>query len=96
MVNSRHIRFRGFTDKLYFANLILAWIYTILCLIFTIFGNVIGITDYSFVSIVCPLVWAELTVHTGFVIWKAKVENLSKYTGDNAIENASMNINMEI
>ena len=96
MVNSRHIRFRGFTDKLYFANLVLAWIYTILCLIFTLLGNVIGIQDYSFVSIVCPLVWAELTVHTGFVIWKAKVENLSKYTGDSAIENASMNINMEI
>ena len=56
----------------------------------------ICITDYSFVSIVCPLVWAELTVHTGFIVWKAKVENLSKYTGDNAIENASMNINMEI
>ena len=95
-VNSRHIRFRGFTDKLYFANLVLAWVYTILCLIFTLLGNVIGIQDYSFVSIVCPLVWAELTVHTGFVIWKAKVENLSKYTGDSAIENASMNINMEI
>ena len=95
-VNSRHIRFRGFTDKLYFTNLVLAWIYTILCLIFTLLGNVIGITDYSFVSIVCPLVWAELTVHTGFIIWKAKVENLSKYTGDSAIENANMNINMEI
>ena len=95
-VNSRHIRFRGFTDKLYFANLILAWIYTILCLIFSLLGNVIGIQDYSFVSIVCPLVWAELTVHTGFVIWKAKIENLSKFTGDSAIENANMNINMDI
>lgn len=87
---------RGFTDKLYFLNLILVWIYTILCLIFTLLGNVIGITDYSFVSIVCPLVWAELTVHTGFVIWKAKVENLSKWTGESVTNNASMNINMEI
>lgn len=95
-VNSRHIRYRGFTDKLYFANLIFAWVYTILCLIFTLLGEKISIQDYSFVHVVCPLVWAELTVHTGFMIWKAKVENLSKYTGDSAIENASMNINMEI
>jgi len=96
MSSSKHIRFRGFTDKLYFINLVLAWIYTILCLIFTLLGNVIDIQDYSFVSIVCPLVWAELTVHTGFVIWKAKIENLSKFTGDSAIENANMNINMDI
>jgi len=96
LVNQRHVRFRGFTDKLYFANLTLAWIYTILCLIFSLLGNVIGIQDYSFVHVVCPLVWAEVTVHTGFVVWKAKVENLSKYTGDSAIENANMNINMEI
>ena len=96
MVNQRHIRFRGFTDKLYFTNLIFAWIYTILCLVFSVIGDKIGITDYSFVSIVCPLVWAELTVHTGFVVWKAKVENLNKWTGENVRNNANMNINMEI
>lgn len=96
MVNQRHIRYRGFTDKLYFTNLIFTWIYTILCLIFSIAGDSIDIQDYSFVSIVCPLVWAELGVHTGFVVHKAKVENLSKWTGDSVIHNANMNINMDI
>ena len=96
MVNQRHIRFRGFTDKLYFTNLVLTWIYTILCLIFSILGNNLGIQDYSFVTIVCPLVWAELGVHTGFVVHKARVENLSKWTGDSIIHNANMNINMDI
>ena len=96
MVNQRHIRFRGFTDKLYFTNLILTWIYTILCLIFSILGDNLGIQDYSFVTIVCPLVWAELGVHTGFVVHKARVENLSKWTGDSVIHNANMNINMDI
>ena len=96
MINRRHIRNRGFTDKLYFVNLALAWIYTILCLIFTLLGDTIGITDYSFVSIVCPLIWAELTVHTGFIVWKAKVENLSKFAGGDALGNANMNINMDI
>ena len=73
-----YLKRRGFTDKLYFANLLFAWVYTILCLVFSIFGNAIGITDYSFVSIVCPLIWAELGVHTGFIIHKAKVENIKK------------------
>ena len=87
---------RGFTDRLYFCNLIFAWIYTILCLFLTVLGRYIGIDDYSFVSIVCPLVWAELGVHTSLVIHKAKVENLSKWAGDSVKDNANMNINMEI
>lgn len=87
---------RGFTDRLYFANLIFAWSYTVLCLLFTLFGKNLEVEDYSFVSIVCPLVWAELTVHTGFIIHKAKCENLSKFTGGNVIANASMSVNMDI
>ena len=96
MINQRHIKNRGFTDKLYFINLIFTWIYTILCLIFTLLGKNIGIEDYSFVHVVCPLIWAELTVHTAFIIWKAKVENLSKWTKDKVVDNANMSINMDI
>lgn len=69
---------RGFTDKLYFCNLLSAWIYTIICVILSVFGGHIGIEDYSFVSVVCPLVWGEVAVHSGFVIWKAKAENMAK------------------
>lgn len=87
---------RGFTDKLYFGNLIFTWAYTLLCLILTIIGPRIGIEDYSFISIVCPLIWAEMGVHTALIVWKAKVENLNKWTGDSIKENASMNINMDI
>lgn len=87
---------RGFTDTLYFINLAFAWIYTFLCTLFTLLGSYLNIQDYSFVSIVCPLVWAELTVHTGLIIHKAKCENLSKFTKDNVVDNASMNINMDI
>ena len=87
---------RGVTDTLYLINLSLVWIYTFLSLILSILGPLIGILDYSFISIVCPLIWAEISVHTGFIIWKAKVENLSKWTGKNIAQNASMNINMDI
>ena len=88
------IKYRGFTDKLYFYNLIFAWFYTLLCLIFSVKG---GLENYAFVEIVCPLIWGEVTIHTGLIIWKAKVENLSKWTGKDIEKlNTNMNINMDI
>lgn len=87
------IKNRGFTDKLYFANLCFAWLYSIICIVITIIG---GVENYAFVEVVCPLIWAEVTVHTGLIVWKAKVENLSKWTGKSITENANMNINMDI
>ena len=47
-------------------------------------------------GIIGGLVWAELGVHTAFIIHKAKTENLSKWAGKSIVENASMNVNMEI
>lgn len=70
---------RGFTDKLYLFNLISVWLYTILCVVLTCLGQRIGIDDYSFVSVVCPLIWAELSIHSAFVIRKAWLENLNKH-----------------
>lgn len=78
---------RGFTDKLYFTNLIFAWVYTATCVVLSCFGQTIGIDNYDFVSSVIPYVWGELGVHTGFIIWKAKSENISKYGNP---ENISM------
>jgi len=89
----KSIKKRGFTDRLYFYNLIAVWIYTVLCLVFSVLGGRIGIDDYSFVSIVCPLVWGELGVHTGFVVTKARIENINKNL---PLENATININIDI
>ena len=47
-------------------------------------------------GVIGALVWAELGVHTGFIIHKAKTENLSKWAGKSIVENASMNVNMDI
>ena len=88
-----YIKKRGFTDRLYFFNLGFAWGYTIVCLIFSVLGPFIGIEDYSFVSIVCPLVWVELGVHTGFIIHKAKVENIKKNIPPDSV---SWNGNIEL
>jgi hypothetical protein len=35
--------------------------------------------DTSAISVIIPSAYAELAVHTGFVIWKAKAENARKY-----------------
>lgn len=70
---------KSYTDRLYFLNLAMAWLFTIWCNVLTIFGDNWGVQDYSIIVYGLPLVWAELGVHTGFVIWKAKAENINKY-----------------
>ena len=73
---------RGFTDKLYFLNLTLSWLFILICIVITIFSGKLGITDLSIVSVGLPAVFAELGIHTGFVVWKAKTENISKFGYD--------------
>ena len=72
-------RNRGFTDKLYFLNLTLSWLFIIICIVITLFSGKLGIQDLSIVSVGLPAVFAELGIHTGFIIWKAKTENINKF-----------------
>ena len=76
---------RGFTDKLYFMNLKFAWFYTVACFILTIFSGYLNIMDLSIISVGMPVIWGELGIHTGFIIWKAKAENMKKWNQDNNI-----------
>lgn len=73
---------RGFTDKLYFLNLTLSWLFIIICIIITALSGKLRITDLSLVSVGIPAVFTELGVHTGFIVWKAKTENISKFGYD--------------
>lgn len=73
---------RGFTDKLYFLNLTLSWLFIVVCIVITALSGTLGITDLSLVSVGIPAVFAELGVHTGFIVWKAKTENISKFGYD--------------
>ena len=73
---------RGFTDKLYFLNLTLSWLFIIVCIVITALSGTLGITDLSLVSVGIPAVFTELGVHTGFIVWKAKTENISKFGYD--------------
>lgn len=76
------LKSRGFTDRLYFLNLILAWLFIIVCVIL----QIVAIT-HDYVSLdICiygiPAIFAELSIHSGFVIWKAKHENINKHRFD--------------
>jgi len=79
-------RRRGLTDKLYILNLLFTWIFTIICIVITIVQSFLNLVDFSIVSYGLPVVWAELSVHTGFIIWKSKAENMSKWGNKDNIQ----------
>ena len=84
---------RSFTDKLYVFNLVASWLFIIICVLITIFSGYLNITDLSIINIGIPTVFAELGVHTGFVIWKAKVENCRKFKDVNLIQELESEVN---
>ena len=79
---------RGFMDKLYFYNLRFAWIFTWACFALTAISGEkwLNIKDLSIVSTGLQVVWGEVSVHTAFMVWKAKTENCRKYKNVNSEE----------
>lgn len=70
---------RGFTDKLYYYNFIsVMWIVVAVILV-TALSGLLQVTDMSALAMIPPAAFAELGIHTGFVIWKAKAENCRKF-----------------
>lgn len=76
------IKTRGFTDKLYFANLIITWVFVWACYILICISGKLGIVDLSPLSTAIASAFTELGIHTAFVVWKAKVENCRKNKED--------------
>ena len=70
---------RGFTDRLYFLNLLFAWFFTVFCMVITVLQSAMGLVDFSIIAYGIPAVYGELAVHTGYVVWKSKAENMSKW-----------------
>lgn len=70
---------RGFTDKLYVINFISVLLIVISVIILTALSGFIGITDMSALSVIPPAAYTELGIHTGFIVWKAKSENMKKF-----------------
>ena len=77
---------RGFTDKLYYYNFRTVWIFTMACFILTAASGYLNVTDLSIVSVGIPAAFAELGVHPGFIIWKAKTENCRKHKDQSKVK----------
>ena len=77
---------RGFNDRLYLLNFIVVWVFVALCLLLTVFSAFYTISDISVVSVGIPSGFADLGIHTGFSVWKSKVESCRKHKGGKRLE----------
>lgn len=87
----KHKQKRGFTDRLYLFNLRFVVSLTIVAILLIIASAFLPQMDLSPLPYIVPPAWTELAIHTGFIIWKAKAENMRKYpramTQVQAVEN---------
>lgn len=60
-------------------NLKFAWIFTVLCFVLTVFSGKLEVYDLSVIVYGLPVVWAELALHTKWIIEKATIENKRKF-----------------
>ena len=69
---------RGFSDKLYFYNFRAVWIFTGACFVLNALSGILNISELAVITYGIPAAFAELSIHTGFIVWKAKTENCRK------------------
>ncbi len=69
---------RGFSDKLYFYNFRAVWIFTGACFVLNALSGILNISELAVITYGIPAAFAELSIHTGFIVWKAKAENCRK------------------
>lgn len=69
--------------------------FAIFCVLITFaliaFSGVLGITDLSVLGVIITSCFTEVSVHSGFYIWKAKYENGRKYKDVNIVDNMTDN-----
>lgn len=78
MMRKTRRRTRGFTDRLYLANFVAVQIVVISIIILTALSGKLGITDMSALASVPAFAYAELGIHSGFICWKNKAENIKR------------------
>ena len=88
-------RRRGFSERLYFLNFLFVWVYMISIFWLTVKSGSLGIMDLSAYASGVPYAFGELGIHTGFIVWKAKVENCRKYKDVNAVQELESEVRAE-
>lgn len=69
---------RGFSDRLYFYNFRAVWMFTGACFVLNALSGVLNVSELAVITYGIPAAFAELGIHTGFIVWKAKAENCRK------------------
>ncbi len=77
---------RGFTDRMYYYNFAAVHVIVGAVVLLTALSGILGIADMSALAAIPPCAYAELGIHTGFVVWKAKVENCRKNKDKSRLE----------
>ena len=68
---------QGWTNRVYWINFILVWLFVFICLILTVFSGVFNM-DMSFATAAVTAAFIELGAHTAFIIKKTEAENVAK------------------
>lgn len=68
-----------FSKRIYIYNILLVSIIIIASFTLMFLSGRLAVIDLSPLSVIIPSAFAELGLHTGFYLWKAKVENCRKY-----------------
>ena len=68
---------QGWTNRVYWINFTLVWLFVFICLILTMFSGVLNM-DMSFTTAAVTAAFLELGAHTAFIIKKTEAENVTK------------------
>ena len=78
---------QGTSMRLYILNFIMVWLYAWACFALSAFSVCRNaMIDTGVLGITVSGAFAELGLHTGFIVWKCKVENCRKYKDVNRLE----------
>ena len=70
---------KEFTKSMYKYNVVFVTIIVFLSFVLMFISSTVTYIELSPISVIIPSAFAELGMHTGFVIWKSKCENIHKY-----------------
>lgn len=78
---------QGTNMKLYYLNFTMVWVYAWLCLVVITFSGYLNVVmEASVLGTTVSCAFAELGLHTGFIVWKSQRENCRKYKDVNQQE----------
>ena len=76
--NTKHKKME-FSKKMYLFTTGFAIFCVLVTFVLIAFSGFLGISDLSVLGVIITSCFAEVSVHSGFYIWKAKYENGRKY-----------------